>query len=145
LWRFAQARVEGQPARLQRRKLRDLICWLLAKEGFTVRTNVPMPYERGGETVAGRLELLVVTNAGTPVLAIETDWIGEPSSLMKLEAAHRAGVQALWILGHPCEADRLLRYRTLANRTLQQSTASWLAIYHLDHGWLRARLDPASG
>lgn len=138
LWRFAQAQPEAADARLLHRKLRELMNWVLTKEGFVVRTNVATPYQRAGALIEGRLELLIERPAGTPMLAVETDWFGDESSLLKLKAWHDKGVPALWVLGRACSSEALAKFRTQANRTLRDGTGRWLAIYHLDHGWLRA-------
>jgi hypothetical protein len=138
LWRFAQAQPEATDPRALRRKLRELMSWVLTKEGYSVQPNHPAPYVLKGEAINGRLELLVCSAKGTPCLAIETDWLGEPSSLLKLETLHAQNVPGLWIIGRACAATELASFRVLANRTLRRPTGGWLAIYHLDHGWVRS-------
>lgn len=135
LWRYAVARSEGSGQRWRRRKLRELIHWLLTKEGYQVEAQVNSPYSRDGEQVRGRLELLIATSDGRPVLALETDWSAERESLLKLEVWHRRGTAGLWILGQPCERKDLTEFRKLADRTFAHDTSTWLSIYHLEHGW----------
>lgn len=137
LWAFAQRQPEAADARELHRKLRELIAWVLAKDRYAIESNVATTYRLEQEDVHGRLELLVRNREGAPVLAIETDWTTEPASLRKLEVWHDSGVPTLWILGAPAKAAGLSRFRSFANRTLRQSTRGWLAIYHLEHGWVR--------
>ena len=138
LWHFAQCNADSDDLRVLHRKLRELMAWALSKEGYIVELNVPTPYRRKGELLEGRLELLVVDADEHPRLAIETDWSGEVASLLKLEALHRRHIPGLWVVGQPCKLQDLAKFRTLANRTLRQATGTWLAIYHLEHGWVRA-------
>jgi hypothetical protein len=135
LWRYALSRAEGSGQRWRRRKLRELIQWVLTKEGYRVEAQVNSPYSRDGEQVRGRVELLIANSVGGPVLALETDWSAERESLLKLAVWHQRGAEGLWILGQPCERKDLSEFRKLADRTLAHDTATWLSIYHLEHGW----------
>jgi len=136
LWRFAQTQPEARDPRALHRKLRELIVWAFEKDGYRVHPNHPMPYRHDTEHIEGRLELLIAREGSTG-LAIETDWFGDRTSLLKLEAAHVAGHAAMWIVGKPQASDTLGELRRLANRTLKQASGRWLAIYHLEHGWVR--------
>lgn len=143
LWHYAQQQPEASTPRALHRKLRELVSWVVAKNGYAAHTNVPTEYRQGGETIQGRLELLVKSkNGGAPLLAIESTWTMDDASLLKLEVWHRAGTPVLWITGVPCPADALGRLRARANRILRQPTGLWLAVYHLEHGWVPTRSMP---
>lgn len=137
LWRYAKQQPEASEVRALRRKLRELVSWVLTKEGYCVSPNAPTPYHADGREVQGRLELLVTAPDGSPLLALETDFTGEPDSLHKLAVWHARGVPVLWIVGRPCKPEDLPELRRLAGRTLRERTF-WLPIYHLEHGWVKS-------
>lgn len=136
LWRFALTQSQARGRRKLRSKLRELLGWVLTKNGFAIQHNVKTPFRHLTENIQGRLELLVSDQEARAMLAVETDWFAEEQSLLKLQFWHRKGVPVLWIIGSPCRADHAYRLRALANRTLHQSTAQWLPIFHLEHGWV---------
>jgi hypothetical protein len=138
LWRYALSRSNGSTERWRRHKLRELIHWVLTKEGYRVEARVNSPYSRDGEQIRGRLELLIANSTRQPMLALETDWSTERESLLKLDVWHRRGIPGLWILGHPCQRKDLAEFRKLANRTLGHDTSAWLFIFHLSYGWQEA-------
>jgi len=135
LWRYALSRSSGSSQRWRRHKLRELIHWVLTKEGYRVEAQVNSPYSRDGEQIRGRLELLIANGDHQPLLALETDWSTARESLLKLEVWHHRGVPGLWILGQPCQRKDLLEFRKLANQTLGHDTSTWLFIFHLGYGW----------
>lgn len=138
LWHYAQAKLTTRDARTQHQKLCELVRWALSKDGYRVQANVATPYQQDGQTLDGRLELLVEQQPGQPLLALETDWTASAASLLKLEAWHKQGVPTLWVIGRPCKPAHLPRLRKQANRVLGQATGRWLAIFHLEHGWVRS-------
>jgi hypothetical protein len=135
LWGYALSRSSGSSQRWRRHKLRELIHWVLIKEGYRVESQVCSPYSRDGEEIRGRLELLILNSHHQPMLALETDWSAERESLLKLNLWHQRGIPGLWILGHPCLRKDLGEFRTSANRTLGHDTSAWLFIFHLSYGW----------
>lgn len=140
LWRYALARADCDTPGRQRRKLRDLIAWLLVKEGYRIRSQVQTPFHVAQRLVRGRLEILVESRTGETLLAIESDWTRNEDSLRKLAAWHHRGVPTLWIAGGEIRREHLYQLRRLANSTLREDTSLWLPIFHLQYGWLRIRL-----
>jgi len=139
LWQYVLASTEMTDTRKRRKKLRELIAWILDKRGYIVRGPVHTPFRRGVTQARGRLELLVEDIEKGPVLALETDFTEAKDSVAKLEAWHEKGVTGMWILGKPCRPEELYEFRLFANKTLGRDTRGWLLIYHLEHGWIREK------
>lgn len=135
LW--SRAKQGNTPRSTQRKKLRELIAWLVQKKGWQARELGSMVYSNGTERIEGRVDVLVFDIEHRPLLAIEADWTYQADSLAKLSAAHTQGFAVLWVVGVAAESrDQAREARRFAIRQLGVSAGAWLLIYHLEHGWL---------
>lgn len=134
LWLKAQA--QGSRSE-HRKKLRELLAWLLQKKGYSVGENSAMRYSTGAELVDGKIDLLAMEASDTPVLAVEADWMHQEASLFKLKAAHEKGFPVLWVAGTAAKTREDAREcRHFAMRVLGRGCGEWLLIYHLEYGWV---------
>lgn len=134
LWVCAKERCASGDTRQLRAKLRDLLVWLFAKEGFKAVARAPAPYRLKGRDVAGRVDVLVSNQEGKVLLAIEADWTREESSIQKLRHWNQSGVGAAWIIGVPTDPVALTAWRSFADEASQSNSKGWLKIMHLEHG-----------
>lgn len=115
-------------------RLRALLVWLLEKRQAKVHLRHTLKYRHDGADCSGRLDLIAVST-GAPTLAVEIDWAYSKASLEKLLAAHRQGLNVLWVCGAKLDRDAAKALRVRANAEFG-STFGWLFMFHLDHGWL---------
>lgn len=133
LWAKAQRNPEDSKAAQGKEKLRDLLLWLLAKRNAVVHPRHSVMYLHDGKTVAGRLDL--VARLADTAVAIELDWAYAKASIEKLQAAHKEGMQVMWVCGAKLDKTAAKALRARANADFG-STFGWLFMFHLEHGWL---------
>lgn len=136
LWAYASTRADLRNTNA-RAKLRELVGWLLQKNGFSVHKHAPAPYIRDGKKVRGRLDLLALDDTGAAVLAIETDFDKDTASVHKLGAWHVQGVAVLWLVRASVDKQGIPGFRARANQVLGQDTHNWLQVCDIEHGWRR--------
>jgi hypothetical protein len=135
LW--AKAKKQNLSRAEERKKLRTLIVWLAGKKGLQAQELAPMRYRHEGQTVDGKIDLLVKDAAGKALLAVEADWAFQEASLAKLKAAHERGIPVLWVLGTTAKTRQDAKEaRKFAMRALGREAGGWIVIFHLEHGWL---------
>lgn len=135
LWKKAQDR--QLTAREQRTKLVDLLVWMAAKQGYTVKQRWPIQYWQESVKKDGKIDLMFSDAKGDPVLALEVDWVKNAASYHKLQAASVSDIPVLGVSGHACASkDAAKQLRTFANRAMGKTTGGWLPLFHLEHGWL---------
>jgi hypothetical protein len=136
LWKYALDNSHSNDPAVQRQKLRELLVWLFEKEGYRVTQNAAAPYRLNAKEVKGRIELVIGRENGADLLALETDWVKTPASVLKLQNWSRHNVAVGWIVGAPCESAALLGWRRFADEVSASRSSRWLSILHLVHGWI---------
>jgi hypothetical protein len=136
LWKYAVENTHSTDSAVQRQKLRELLVWLFEKEGYRVTQNAAAPYRLNNKEIKGRIELVIRRETGPDLLALETDWVKTPASVLKLQNWSRHNVAVGWIVGAPCEPAALLGWRRFADEVSASRSIRWLSILHLAHGWI---------
>lgn len=135
LWAKAKRDFAEGKATREKDKLRDLLVWLLTKRNATVRQRQTQQFTHEGKATSGRLDIVACRDDGNPPLAIEVDWAYARPSLEKLLAAHRSGMQVMWVCGAKLDRAAAKALRARANAEFGP-TYSWLFMFHLEQGWL---------
>ena len=136
LWKYAIENSHSTDPAVQRQKLRELLVWLFEKEGYRATQNAAAPYRLNNKEIKGRIELVIGRQTGPDLLALETDWVKTPASVLKLLNWSRHNVAVGWIVGAPCEPSALLGWRRFADEISASRSSRWLSILHLVHGWI---------
>jgi hypothetical protein len=136
LWHYALNKMPDANSRLKHKKLRELLIWLLEKNGYFTKEGANTPFMDKGREVRGKIDLLVTDSKGVPFLAIETDWTRQTASVKKLKVWHDRGVPVLWVYGQPMPPADLPELRQFADEAGGPLTVKWLPLFQLDHGWV---------
>lgn len=135
LWKKAQDR--QLTAREQHAKLVDLVAGMASKQGYTEKRHWPIQYWQDSVKKDGKIDLVLRASSGTPVLALEFDWVKNAASYCKLRAAAFQDIPVIGISGITCATkDAAKDLRVFANNSTGKPTGGWLPLFHLEHGWI---------
>lgn len=135
LWKKAQD--PQLTAREQHLKLLDLLVWVAAKQGYTVKQRWAIQYWENSVKKDGKIDLMFKDDKDAPVLAVELDWTRNSSSFHKLQAASVSNIPVLGISGIQCASkEGAKELRAFANTAMGKPTGWWLPLLHLEYGWV---------